>query len=886
MKTVRIRVAEARIPKNISLTHISTSYRISRTTDMTEEKDIIFESIEDSVNLREIIVDLDIAPYETVYCSTRYHYIDGDNVNFQSKWSLPAPIQGDKHGITYPDTIVKTPKVKYNINEDGIFTIETSPMEIFTGLGHLETTSWYIRDSDNHIVYLRPNDKDNTTKLYPEFKPEKNKAYIIEAIHSVTGNNDSYSGKAVMLNYSVGTGLYDFEVISKFFVNTNVWHRLKIYLPNFKEYDLEIRKPDGTVVKKLYNCPTLVYYVNTFGFNYNQMYEWWVRVRFTDDSVTDFKKEWEGLALDADEYPNWDEDPNIAFLGKIADGPTFDIESETNDNTCINSYEIINKEFLYVIDGKICLLKWENNLIYKLKDLIDLRQFNTDDVEKDEDTLIIPYCTFTKFSDTEVLIHYRIQNNNDNFGKTVFLLCDYNYISKELKIKFKNEIHIKENVYGIANHLVRTDENIYYGVFETDPTLNPIKEGLYLLKIEVTEDTINLTRLCAIKKGRFAFVRIFVNRKKDIFFIGGSVGSITNIDNSELIYKRDNNFVKKIDVKKLIQDVGNNINMLPDDFDVTKNVTSVPVEYSPFEVYDYMPVSLGSGDILLWNNCNSGRQKENQNLLIFSTVSLVFRFEKYDLKLKVPFRNIVRFLNWDILRISSNVESKQKTYLYLSVQNNEEDFKDSTEELEYPKTLSFKDKNTNIEVPYHFECDHLAINPPMEKTLNWVDKRKYRELTYSNIMYSRSQLEPPLEDGLPVEHTKGINLLNNVHLRVGLGQAIGENSYQVGHGNNPWPYEPYLKLPDDPIEIYGTEKLELTIDHNLPELDYEITDAESNNLIRCIPGDPDEDKYKFTIIGKNIEGHFKFNLIGLGVDGEPSVSTIVEGNTYNGVRPN
>lgn len=889
MKSVRIKIAEARIPADMGLTHISTSYRISKTPDFTQESDIIFQSIEDMGNLYEIIVNLDIQANETVYCSTRYHYIDRNNTNYQSKWSLAAPIHGDRHGISYPDSIIKTPKVDYEKDLDGIFTVTTNPMEIFTGIGNHETTSWLIKDSDGKIVYERSLDKDNKIKLYPEFVPEKNKAYIIEAIHNITGNTDSYPGKALMLDYSKGIGLYDFEIIGKFYADSNVWHRIKIYLPNFKEYDLEIRRPDGEVIKKLYNCPILVYYVNTFGFKYNQMYQWWVRIRFEDDSVTEWKKEYEAIALNRDESPDWDEDPNIAFLGKITDGPSFDMDTESNYNTCINSYELNNKEFLYVANNKIILMKWEDNRIYKVKEILDLRSLNPNNADDKVDEAFVPYATFTKHSDFEVLIHYRVQNNNKSWGKTLFLYCNYNPIAKDLEIIARNEIDDPINGMGIANHIVRKSKSTYYAIFETDPTTYPIREGLYLLKIELTDDSINFHKYIAAKKGRYAFARLFVNQSKELFYIGGSVGSITNINTSEMTYKRTNNFVKHINldlVKAWEDDLWNE---LEDDYDVTTNIASIPSAYSSYDVYDYMPISLGSGDILLWNNCNSGKEMFNQNLLIYSTLSGTFRSEEYRTNLRVPFRNIVRFNNWDILRISSNIESPQISYIYLSVQNNPDDFENSTATANYPNILTYRDKETNLEIPYHFEYgesgnpeEYHIINPPVGKKINWVGKKQTRSFTYSNIVYTRSQSESPIREGLITEMTKGITQLNNTHLRVGLGQCIGDNSHEIIRGANPYPYQPFIRLSDkSEIVLALNSTITLEINHNVFYLDYEFNpdDSESPNLISVeLPIDPDTQKQNRLIINSNgTEGSFIFTLKGYGADDEAYAKLIIIG---------
>ena len=886
MKSIRIKVDVPQIPSELNLKHIATSYKISKDPNMQDDSKVIFEVNEDTINLYEIIVDANILSNETVYVSTRYHYIDGDFVNYPSKWSLPSPINPNRHGITYPYTILYTPKVEHVIDEDGILTVHTNSMSIFTGIGEHESTSYVFENSDGYPVYVRKDDKDNKTSLLPNIEFEKGKAYVLKAAHTSTGNNDSNYGKEIYINGVVESGLYEFEVFTPFYINTNVWHRLKIYVPNFKNYDLEIRRPDGTVVKTLYNCNVLVHYINTFGFEYNNLYEWWVRVRFTDDSVTDYKKEFEGIALDKD-GSGWD-DEDIAFLGKVTDGPLFNVPSESNNNTSINSFELNNKEFLYVIDGKIVLLKWENNNINKVKDILDLKTLNTSNSEEDKDELIIPYASFIKHKDFTLLIHYRVQNNNKNWGESVFIYTDYNPLTKELELKDRKTVREDTNRFGIANSIARVTETLYYGLYESDPTLQPIREGIWLLRIELSEEDISLKTYIVKKKGRYSYARLFTNKNKDLFLIGGSHNIAENakvyIDTSELKYERNNNEILRIDLNKIQEDKNGIAEQLPDKFDCTRSLMSIPSDLSPFEVYDFAPVSLGNGEVLLFNNCEGGLYRDNQNLLIYNSVSGLFRLEEYNLNMKVPFRNIVRFNNWDILRISSNVESIQGTYVYLSVQNNENDFEDSKAVLEYPKKLTFKDNITNIAVPYHFDNGdqkddyETGIQPPFGKELRWVDKKNYRRYTFGNPIFSRSILKPTLDDGIPIELCRGINILNNVILNPNLGQIVGENAYQVGHGSNPRPYQPYIKIVTKNIEINSTTDLKIETDHNQSELEIEHVDDSKQYVIFTLP-DPEVDNKTFTLRGTGKAGEFKLKIIGIGVDGEPYVDIVLMGNS-------
>lgn len=887
MKSIRIKVDIPNIPSELNLKHIATSYKISKDPNMLDDTKTIFEVIEDSINLYEIIVDANILPNETVYISTRYHYIDGNFVNYPSKWSLPYPVNSNRHGINYPDTILYTPKVEYDIDENGVFTVNTTKMSIFTGIGEHESTSYVFENSDGYPVYVRKDDKDNKTSILPNIEFDKAKAYVLKASHVATSNNESNYGKNIYINGIKESGLYEFDVFTPFYINTNVWHRLKIYVPNFKNYDLEIRRPNGEIVKTLYNCNMLVHYINTFGFEYNNLYEWWVRVRFTDDSVTEFKKEYEAVSRRESEGDNF-EDEDIAFLGRISDGPTFDIDTSTNNNTSINSYEFNSKEFPYILNNKIVLLKYENTSIIKVKDLLDLRTLNGTDLKDDKHELIIPYASFIKHKDYTLLIHYRVQNNNDNFNGSMFLYCGYNPLTKELDILDRKFLRDETNRFGIANTIVRVTNTLYYGLYETDPTLQPIVEGIWLLRIELTDDTINFKRYIVKKKGRYSFARLFTNKNKDVFLVGGSDNagetSKVYIDNAELKYIRNNNDILRIDLNKIQEDKNGIVDILPDTFDCTRLLMSIPSEMSPYEIYDFSPVSLGSGEILFFNNCDSGKHKENQNLLVYNSVSGLFRLEEYDLKMKVPFRNIVRFNNWDILRISSNVESKQLTYLYLSVQNNPDNIVDSTATLTYPKKLSFKDDVTNISVPYHFDIAdrttdyEIGIQPPMGKELVWVDKKNYRKYTFSNVIFSRSIMKPALEAGIPIEFCKGITVLNNITLNPGLGQIVGENAYQVGHGANPAPYQPYIRLVNNNVTISGTKTLQITTEHNLIEL-YVTHIGTSATYVSVTMPDPEVDNKKFTLQGKGLAGTFKLKVAALGVDGEEYASITLNGTT-------
>lgn len=885
MKSLRIRVDQPNIPVGVDLRHIATSYQVSTSPNFEDTTNIIYEDLENNTDLLETEVKLSLQDKDTVYIRTKYHYVTSGGVYHNSKWSLGTEVKGRRHGLFYPNTIIKTPSVLPQLDINAIFSIETSKYKLFSGIGDHVKTSWDIRDSDWEILYTRPDDIDNLTKLRPEFTPQKNKAYVVEAVHTATGNSDSYTGKAIFMDYSKGTDLSEFELISPFYTDSNVWHKFKIFVPDFESYDVEIRTPDGEVVKAIHDNSNLTYYVNTFGLEYNKVYEYWTRIKFKDGSQTEFKKEFDVVALDKDEDNNWDEDPDIAYLEKAEDGPIWDVarfetkddnsstldtdgddpqfyeekyakKRTTNHNTSIYSYEVNNREFFYVLRNQIVLLKWDQGKIIKVKNLLDLKILNDNNPNNDVDKMVIPYATFMKHSEFEVLILLRSQNNNESFNTTHLLFCGYNPITKELTIKSKTKLLDKVNRFGLANNLVRVDRRVYYGIMEQDATTLPIRQGITLVRIEVSDHEIGITKQIVKKTGRYAFARLITNPSKRIYLVGGSSTSKTNIFTSELIYERNNNFIKSIDISASVQDKDDNYENLDDKFDMTLDYALIPTQVSPITNYDFMPVSLASGDILLFNNSNTGPTKHDQDLLVYSTRGGSFRRISLNLQHTCPFRSLVRFKNWDILRIGANVESVQPTYVYVSAKRYDEDIVNSSKKTEYPTVLSFKDDITNIEHPYHFEHNDTHeftkfINIPYGKILNWVDARKHRAFKFSKAIFSRSMdsvanpviVDDELVQGFPIQMVSTLNLLNNVHLKVNLGQIIGSDEYQVGHGDNPYPHNARVMIKDPnndnqpsteiTISIRADEKIYLDMDYNMDELEVTFenrTDAAAFSL--------------------------------------------------------
>ena len=881
MKRLRIKVDKPKTPTELNLTHTATSYKISNHPNVHNVNHLVFESLEDQTNLYELIIDLDLKESDTVYFTTMYHYQDASGILFTSDWSLPTLVRPERNGLVLPNTIIKTPIVTHNYSEEDVMSIGSNSMSLFTGVGKHNKTTWVIKDSDGVIVYSRQDDLDNLVNLLPEWKPEEGKAYIIEAIHSTDTNAESNQGRSLFLNYTKSSDLFEFELITKFYVNTNVWYRIKLFVPNFKNYDIEIRKPNGEIAAKLSESDVLVYYINTYDFEYNKPYQWWVRIRFTDDSVTDWVMGYEGIAYDKSEDPDTDSEEDRTYLKKIKDGPIWALTSTTNQLTNINTYEIANKEFFWIEGNKIILCKVDGDTITKVKDLYSLNLQNGFEAKDYVENTILPYVSFIKVDDFDFICMYKVLNNNDHFGATRFLRFIYNPVAKTVDLLNTLEVKDPDTGYGVSNDYARLSSvttPIFWFVFDQDPSIKPMKEGVMILKLEVSEKELTPTYLLAKRTGIFHGSRLFVNANKKLCLIAGTSTYKTNIDTSEQVYKRDFNKIYQLDTTRMMTLRDGNYDSIPGTFNILRELATIPTDKSPYEIYQFHPVKLKSGDILLFNNSESGDEMFNQNLLVYSSSSNGFLLEEYPTNLKVPFRNTIEMKNWDIIRVSSNIEGTQVAYTYLSTNNDSNiDYK-SIVTATYPTKLKFTANNTVIEHPYQFEDTDTGIQVPSGKKLTWVAKAQHRIFTNYHPIITRDKTTPSAEEGYPIEYARSLDLLNNVAIEVDLGQCVGENSYDSGEEENPYPYTPYLTTSTSAVSIRVDGEVTIGVEHN--QKFYNVTlDASGRNLVNVV--DKSEGEFgkgaSFKLVSKGLAGTFNATVSLYNTNEDVIRTTVVSG---------
>ena len=130
-RILKITVAAPAIPVGSPITHVATSYQVSRIPDFSKPEFIIYQSLEDVTDLLVKKLPVELDSYNNLYVRTKYHYSGGRYDN----WSNIIPLKGDQIGIKLSGTVIATPKVRYEINydssEDGHLIISTSDMLLY-----------------------------------------------------------------------------------------------------------------------------------------------------------------------------------------------------------------------------------------------------------------------------------------------------------------------------------------------------------------------------------------------------------------------------------------------------------------------------------------------------------------------------------------------------------------------------------------------------------------------------------------------------------------------------------------------------------------------------------------------------------------------------------
>lgn len=292
------------VPDGSGMTHIATSYEVSRspyfdTTEHTvrDEEAIIVSNLEDTVNLASYYIDIPNVTEDTdIYVRYKLHYQivkDGSTRKADLGWSSIVNMKGDQEDFKVSDVILATPRVFVKKEVAGgikTLKITTSPMEVFIGYGDHKATTWEITTSDNKQVLYRNKSKELLTEIeLPISMFPYNEVFIIKAIHHSSTNAESLPGKYIY-NEALNNGeLYQFNIETDLITNRKLLTSCILSVPKFKTIDVVLKDAKGRIVAQTLNHPGLYPTVDVGELVVGDIYGVFTRIQYETDKYTEWK---------------------------------------------------------------------------------------------------------------------------------------------------------------------------------------------------------------------------------------------------------------------------------------------------------------------------------------------------------------------------------------------------------------------------------------------------------------------------------------------------------------------------------------------------------------------------------------------------------------------
>lgn len=633
LKRIKIVVDSPILPEGQEITHSATSFQIGSDKDLNNKDNILAEKLKETKDKLVVYFDLDIDYNVIIYARCKYHF-DSDGVALESEWSRVVPINSLQTGIKLSSSIVKTPTVTVE-EENDLLYIKTSDFDMYTGPGAHHSTDYRITDTDGVTVYTRDNDQDNLTSIYLEDKLENGKIYIAEARHTNTTNNTSYYGKKLYLNYSPDLNLFSFDAPEEFVINRKFYYRIKIWVAKFESYDLEIRDQDGNAIIKLEKEQRLVNYIMLTNDKLVQYlpYTIYVRFNFTDGTITEYKQVYTATLLNNSIYSY---DATCIYTDKYQLGKY----KELGGITCATTRE--------TFDYKVILPDFtSNSLNLYTQDGTELKPVGK--VYEFDQGLDIDYVNIVQLANHDVLVDIVVYNSRKQ-AHSMFLLFEYDPI----KINFtlvKQKIRYDERyTTSMSNSIVVTPDNTIYYVpaYLTDGT-NDDRIWLTLRKLDPSTLEIEDIKLPFDCK---YFVNVVQDQYGEVYVLGGSQYSrwMDNADGTKTEYWR----VDNRDVYKLNKETN------------TFTIWSALPEYFPDTLYNVQPVMRKDGRNILFNATVSGASLNYDKFITFDAALKTFNVTDVNGEVAVPVRTNIIFKSGDVYRYTSKVEDPQYLLIYNS----------------------------------------------------------------------------------------------------------------------------------------------------------------------------------------------------------------------------
>lgn len=627
------------------LSHVATSYQISRTKNFENEDELLVNVKKDTENKLELFVSLNIEETDIIYTRTKFHFESVDGTEHDSNWSRITPAYATQVGIKISSSIVGTPDIRAKIEEDMVY-IDTSKFNMYSGPGEHISTDYCITTTDNEVIYTRDNDEDNLESIYVNSRLEEGKIYSVMARHNNNTNNTSNYGRKLIANYTPDHLLFKFDAATNLVMGRRYYYRVKIWVTNFATYDLLIKNRKGEVVKELLAEPRVTHNIicDRPDFVPNETYYFWMRLNFKDGTSTEYKLvNKEQILLNTltyfnsnVNYPNKYKDSSPIRLGNvncITTRETFDnrIISLDVDNNKLNLYTVNNGDLVYI------------DTIFDLNSSASLKG------------CVVSYLNVLQLYNGDILVDAVLYKPNRK-PSSMFLLFEFNPIRLEMTLLGQLVRTDEKYCTSVSNSLcIAKNGFVYYIPAYLTNGRTQDKQKLTLRKLDINkladanepntmDNLITDIELPFIAKGH---VTIAPDRDGTLYVFGGTnIGTYEKDQygrNTE-VWETDNNKVYKLDHNS----------------DTLHIWCSLPL-YLPREVYCLQPIMRVDGKLMLFNGCWSGRGLDFNKFITFEPEIMTFEEFPINGNIGVPVRSNIVFQDGIIKRIASKTVEVSET---------------------------------------------------------------------------------------------------------------------------------------------------------------------------------------------------------------------------------
>lgn len=705
LKKIKMTTTELVFPANSGLTHTATSWQISKGLDFDVRDNILAESLNDTTNLFEFKVNVDIEDNIPLYGRHKMH-ISKNGVPLEAYWSRICPFNSNMKGMKVNNFMVRTPKLSATTVE-GALDATGGNFSMFSGTGEHYSTHWALRSSYGEDVFVRNNDRTNLTSIHLDNVIEPNLAYVVEAKYVNEFNNESFRGKDLILNFSSDLNLFEVDYPENFIADREFWYRIKLYTSQHIKHDIEIRDSSGNVIKSKYNVNGLVDCFMLDNMNVYEQYYVYGRITFEDGKVTPYKLVYSNLLLPNVLTPY---NPFVEYLGMLDKGSLY----PTDGMVCFTSRE--------TFDGKILIPSFDG-------DKLEVYQAFTNKLQKVSMVILKDVYNFYYQAHMDHINILQLPNHDilidlvsyDSVGHkwSKFYKYTWNPIKLELTLKAELVREKEKLCTSVSNSIGILNDNtiVYIPAFYTE-TMDEVRSQLPLIIVD--NDTFRISDIIELPFEAKYNVALVVDKDDNIFIFGGSeVNKYDKSTNNSEYWERNNSDVYKFDIETKTFEL----------------VATFPAEWST-DISVMQGFLRLDGKIVLFNATYSGPGLVNQDSIVFDPSNYTFSIDNTDMDWDIPFRSNVLYRNGNVGRISYKTLDPQKSYTYISNTKNEDSIvKIEGSDKDVTDLVVDDGKVVNLEDLYPYE----SITIKGTGILRWFRPQGIIELTSADLIVTRDR---------------------------------------------------------------------------------------------------------------------------------------------------